>query len=327
MRGKQVARQWKILRIIEQHERGRTVLQLMDDLGAPKRTIYRDIEALQASGFPLYQEREGRDSFWRLTDSHRKGGLPLSHTELLALHLSCDLLAAFKGAFIKDSIEAVFDKVKASLSPELHEFVTRITDAIRVGTVPARNYETFQDTLSHVSGAVVTNNRVHIVYSAVSTGKTSQRKVDPYHVLVLNGSMYVIGFCHLRKEVRTFALERIKDVEVLDEGFVVPRDFSLDAYLNSAFKIMTGAPEWVRIKFRASVAHTVAERVWHPSQSLEKEPDGAVILTLCVPVNHEVISWILGFGPAAEALEPPQLRNLVQSALKDASRLYGAKKK
>jgi predicted DNA-binding transcriptional regulator YafY len=323
MRGNQVARQWIILRIIEGCTRGRTVQQLHEDTGIPTRTIYRDLQALCDGGFPLYPEKEGRDSYWTLTSTHKKsGGFPLTPTELMALHVACDLLTSFRGTFIEESIQGVFEKVKAYLTDERKEFVKRISEAIHVGAFPKRDYGAFDKTMGAISDAVSRNKRIRMTYTAISTGRTTRRRVDPYHVLMLNGSVYLIGYCHLRKQVRTFALERIKELETLDAGFTVPKDFSLDIYLQSAFKIMTGEPEWVRIKFDAAVAHTVSERVWHPTQHIEKRPDGSLEVALRVPINYEIISWVLGFGPSAEVLEPDHLRKTLKKALGEAFRLY-----
>ncbi len=95
-------------------------------------------------------------------------------------------------------------------------------------------------------------------------------------------------------------MDRINELNVLEESFEFPKDFSLDQYLQTAFRVMTGAPEVVRVWFRASAAQVVKERIWHPTQEIREQKDGSLVLTLEVPINYEVISWVLGFGSAAK---------------------------
>ncbi len=93
MRGTQLARQWKILRLLESRKRVLTVAELSGELDVPPRTLYRDLEAIQEAGYPLYTEREGRSSYWRLVDGFESSlPLPFTVTELMALHMSRDIL-------------------------------------------------------------------------------------------------------------------------------------------------------------------------------------------------------------------------------------------
>ena len=85
--------------------------------------------------------------------------------------------------------------------------------------------------------------------------------------------------------------------------------------MHSAFRVMRGDPEIVRVRFKPHVAHVVRERIWHPSQEGRDDADGCVVVTLQVPINYEVLSWILGYGPAAKVLEPPSLAELVRKEL------------
>ncbi len=66
----------------------------------------------------------------------------------------------------------------------------------------------------------------------------------------------------------------------------------------------------------------VHERIWHPSQEIRDQPDGAVVFSMEVAINYEVLSWILGFGSKAEVLEPPELRDRINQELGRAMARY-----
>ncbi len=139
----------------------------------------------------------------------------------------------------------------------------------------------------------------------------------------MNGCFYLIGHCHLRDAVRTFVMDRIKGLTVLEETFHFPEDFCLDDYLQTAFRVMRGEPETVKVWFRSSAAQVVKERIWHPTQEIREQEDGSVVVTLEVPINYEVISWVLGFGSAARVLTPQSLKEHVRNELEASLEAYG----
>ncbi len=323
MRGSQMARQWRLLRLIESRTQGMSAADLARELEAPLRTVYRDLEALQEAGFPLYSERDGSASNYKLMDTFKKQfPLPLTPTELMALHISCDILSALDGTFYHESIASVFNKVKASLTPETLAYLEAISGKVSVDFGPERTFAGLKETLKTVSEATTKRQRIEIIYRAASTAKVTERKVDPYHVHMAKGGFYLIGYCHVRHEIRTFALERIQQCTLLDESFEMRGDFDLTDYLRNAFQLMTGQPRRIVIRISPSAAHIVRERMWHPSQQIQELLDGGVEITLQVPINYEIISWILGFGPAAQVLQPSDLRNRIAYDLETAAQQY-----
>jgi predicted DNA-binding transcriptional regulator YafY len=326
MRGAQLARQWKILRLLESRKQGISVAEISAQLESPTRTIYRDLEAIQEAGFPVYSEREDRNSYWRMMDGFQASlPLPLTATELMSLHMSRDILKIFEGTVFQENIESLFAKVKACLSHEMLRYLDNISGGIRVSFGPSKDYGVLREMVAQLSDATAKKRQVQILYSALSTGKKTLRRVDPYQVWAMNGAFYLIGKCHLRAAVRTFAMDRIKKLAVLDEAFLFPEDFSMDDYLQTAFRVMTGRPEVVKVWFRSSAAQVVKERIWHPTQEIREQEDGNVVITLEVPINYEVTSWILGFGSAAEVLAPAHLREQIEQELGSSLTRYRSK--
>jgi len=312
-----------LIRLIESRTQGISAAELARELEVPLRTVYRDLEAIQDAGFPLYSERDGAGSSWRLLDTFKKHfPLPLTPTELMALYVSCDMLSALDGTFFHDSIVSVLKKVKASLTPETLKCLDAITGKLTVNFGPARIFPGLKATIQTVSEAIMKRQRIEIIYRAASTAKVTQRKVDPYHVHIAEGGFYLIGYCHARREIRTFAMERIRECRPLDESFEMRSDFDLSDYLKNAFQLMTGQPRKITVRISPSAAHIVRERMWHPSQQIQELLDGGVDITLRVPINYEIISWLLGFGPAAQVLQPSDLRNRIAYDLETAAQQY-----
>ncbi len=134
-------------------------------------------------------------------------------------------------------------------------------------------------------------------------------------------STYVIGHAeHGDKEgITTFKLDRIKEAELLNEGFEIPQGLSLEKLLGSSWGVMWGEETEVKLKFSPQVTRRVKESVWHPSQIIEDLPDGGCVLTVHVGSVLEMTPWIRGWGPDVEVLAPKSLRKEFQGWSK---RLY-----
>lgn len=116
MRGTQVARQWCIIRLLESGTRGLTAQQIASELEEDIRTIYRDLEALQAAGFPLYTDRDGKSSRWKmLTGKKSELRIPFTALESIFLHMSSEHLCCLQGTIFHDGIKSVMKKVRSAL--------------------------------------------------------------------------------------------------------------------------------------------------------------------------------------------------------------------
>ncbi|MGD9818567.1 MAG: helix-turn-helix transcriptional regulator [Desulfomonilaceae bacterium] len=323
MRGDQMSRQWRIIKLIEAHANGIGAAELAKEVEVPIRTLYRDLEAIQRGGFPIFVEKRGKFSYWKMVDTFKKLlPLPLTPTELMALHTSRDLLKVFNGTIFQESIESLFEKVRTLLQPDKLNFADDVSSTLKIDFGPTRSFLGLTDTINQLSEATINKKRVKIDYNAISTGSQTVRKVDPYRVWVMNGSFYLIGHCHKRQALRTFSLDRIQKLTVLKETFRISKDIDIDAYLRSAFRVMTGEPQKVLIKISPNAAHVVRERIWHTTQHVTDLPDGSVNLSLQVPINYEIISWILGFGSAAEVIQPHSLRDRILNEHEKAAMNY-----
>lgn len=322
MRGDQLARQWRLIQLLARRRWGAGLDDLAEELECHRRTVYRDLDALQYAGFPVASEkREGR-VFYRLLDSFELGEAPFTPDELLALAFSEDLLKGLAGTVFHDSIHSALAKIRASLGPELAGFVARLRETFRVVPGPHKRYAEASETIRALNEAVLEGRSVRIAYTTGRTGETHVRDLDPYRVWYRSGGLYVIGHDHKSGEVRTFAVDRIGSATLLEQRFEVPADFDFEARTASAFGVVADAPEPVRIRFAPRWALYVQEHEWHPSQQLSRTPEGGVELSMEVGVGDELRGWVLSFGAGAEVLAPPALRAEVAAELARAGARY-----
>jgi proteasome accessory factor B len=319
MRNAEVIRQWRILKIIEAG-RYTTGNDLAEKLGVTERTIRRDIEALQEAGFPLYDDRVDGRKVWRLVEGYKQRlTQTFTMSELAALYFGKNLLSFLGGAPFAQDLESAFAKIREALPAKSLPYLARIQDLFSARPDPFKDYSKKQDVIAGLIDATLHQRRVEIAYFSFNSKKTKAYTLDPYRLVYYRGGLYLYARAQEYGEVRTFAVERIQKIEVLDATFETPTDFNVNEYARGAFGIAGGKAEVVELAFDAEMASYIRERMWHESQDLQDRPDGSVVLRMLVAPGFELQAWIKGFLPHVEILQPSSLRERIAKDL-DASR-------
>ena len=311
-RGDQLSRQWKMIHALIASTYGRTVAELADTLGCTTRTVYRDLEALQAGGFPITTESRENRSYWTLLNTHRQTVPPAFNIpELMALYFGKDMLRTYRGTVFYDAIESLLSKIKATLPPAYTAYLDRIRDRVNAGPAPRKDYTRFGPTITALNRAIAEERKVRLTYFSMGRQEESRRTIHPYQLRHVEDTLYLIGYCDLRKAMRTFAVDRIRSVVVAGETYQVPEAFDMQDFVQDSFGIYQGPPITVKIRFLESVAGYIRERIWHPSQHLSDQADGSVIFTATVAGIEEISYWVLRWGSGAQVIAPDNLRHAV----------------
>ncbi len=324
MRGDQLSRQWRLLQLLAQSRGGVGPDASAAELECDRRTFYRDINALQYAGFPIYNEKRDGRVYYKLIESYKLGHPPFTPDELLALAFGEDLLRGLAGTPFHDSIESALGKIHAGLGPELRHFLkNQLTEVFQAEPGPHKRYTEMRDVMPILLQAVLERRTLQMRYQSLSSGQTTTRELDPYRVWYRNGALYLIGHDHTHQALRTFAVERIRKPKLSERRFEIPADFDFEAHTAGAFGVMTLPPEQVRVRFAARRAPYLQERIWHPSQRFEAGPKGSVVLCMEVGPGEELRQWLLSFGADALVLEPEALRRSLRGELDRARSAYG----
>ena len=143
--------------------------------------------------------------------------------------------------------------------------------------------------------------------------------IEPYALTFRWGLWYLVGFCHLRKDLRTFRVDRVQQATSLNDSFTVPADFSVREYLE---RTMRFEPKYaVAVYLEASVAFEVRERHGHWME-ITDHADGSITARFGVAGLDWTTGWVLSYGSSAKVLEPPELIAHVCDAAKGALQRY-----
>ena len=318
-RSEQMIRQWQMLQRLIATRNGLSATALSKDLRCHKRTVYRDLNALQQAGFPLYNPDEESDgSKWAILDTGSKTSMlfPLELSELMALYLGRNVLKIMTGTFIYDNLDSFFKKIKALLPPESIDFLKKLEDTLHVKQRPHKDYKKDLSSVFHILNNAISQNRtIEITYFTISRGKKNKRQVNPYNLYYFDGSIYLIAFCRVRQEIRIFAVDRILDCQTTGKSFEKPYDYSSYEFMQNSFGVFQGCSTHVKIRFSNQVAEYIKEKIWHVSQSINENRDGSIFFEADVAGTREIKSWVLGWGAQAEVLEPASLREELRTEM------------
>ncbi len=321
MRNAEVIRQWKILRALEASRQGETIVSLARHCGVTQRTIWRDVAALQEVGFPLIDEKRDGRTRWKLLPNGLKGlqdsGLTMS--EIASLYFSRTLIQCLVGTPFQEDARSAMEKIAAALPPRMRTFLDRLPAVLDVKAAPGKKREDarYRKHIADLLTSVIEHRQVKMQYYSASSRETKQYLVEPYRLAYAQGGMYLLAHVPKYRQLRTFAVERVKSLSATSQTFDVPEGAPTEPFPHS-LGVHTGEPERIEIEFLPGAAVHVRERTWHASQQIREKPDGSIRLSLNVCNDWALRSWILSFGPLARVVSPSSRAESILEQLQEA---------
>src|SRR2546425_349637 len=155
-----------------------------------------------------------------------------------------------------------------------------------------------------------------------NAGET-EREISPQRLVHYRGNWYVDGYCHVREDLRSFAVDAIRAAELRDARAREIPAAELDEHLGAGYGIFAGREvQWASLRFTPEAARWVAAQSWHPKQRARFDSDGSYLLEVPYSHDRELLMELLKFGADVEVLQPAELRRRVGDALRLAAQRY-----
>ena len=323
----QAGRLHSIIRLLETR-RGLTLDELAEECNVDRRTIHRDLNAVQEAGYSLtFEWFEGKKVYSFLTKSRNIPPITFTLQQLMSLYLLRSLGEHLAGTPFQAEIDELFRSINSVL-PDRHaahlERIARVSLPLLHGS---RDYSAAAGHIGELQRALLQQYRIRLDYAKKGKGETDAYEVDPYTLVFHRGGIYLLGDTHNRKAMRLFALERIRGVEVTRQRFEIPDGYQPETHFSSAFGLVSDTAMLVQVRFSSEIAHTVKDRLWMPGQKVASDSDGRVTIEFEAAGRMELISWILSYGMHAEVLGPPDLRQEIKRQVREMRQYYRSKEK
>ena len=298
--------------------------KLAHELEVSSKTIQRDIEFMRYQlGLPIEYDQL-HFGFVYTEPVANFPNIQVSEGEIVALFVAQKALQQYCGTPFEAPLRAAFRKIEHGLKDRITFSWSDLNAAIsfRSAGQSLADLEAFE-VLSH---AVLESAEIEFRYRKLRGTAAETRRVRPYHLGCVDNQWYLFAFDLDRKQLRTFALPRIREPRRTGVRFRRPANFSIGKFLESSFGVFQGdGRTTVRVRFQSFAAQLVRERMWHHSQKIKELRDGGLELQLRLGSLEEIERWILSWGDQAEVLEPARLQQRLAEVGRKFVAQYGAK--
>lgn len=323
-RNRELIRQWTLLQRVATR-RDWTITKLAEHLQVTTRTIRRDVNALEAAGFPLYNSGDAGEKYWRLDARSLLDALPrngLTVPEVCALYSSRALVMAIAEPRVLADLQSALAKIEAALPPGMKRFLDRLPAVVTAKPAFARARSATQhDIMTRLFQAATAQHVVSMRYHSNTSGHEKEYAVHPYRLVYAQNALYLQAFVPAYQELRTFLLDRIRRLSIEKDTFQRVAELPSKPF-GKSMGAYSGPTVRVKLRFAAGAAAFIKDRIWHDSQTLRDRTDGSLEMTLNVCDDYALRQWILGFGRAVRVIAPATLAEWTANELDSASEQY-----
>lgn len=290
-----------------------TAQQLAERFDVTVRTVYRDMEALNAAGIPVVSY-QGAGGGYCLMENYRIDRQVFSLDDMLSI------TAAFKGlnaTLSHNHFQQLIEKIDSLIPPDKKEGLQKRSEPLAFDMSQwGPPDERLNTCMRDLYTAAVDRCAVRFSYYA-SSGGTSTRTVEPVTVLCKSFSWYLFAFCRLRKDYRLFKLCRISELTILQEQFS-PHDVSYQDTIGDSQKKQKA----VHLLLRFAPSRRAQVEEYFHGCSVDTQSDGRLQVSFCIPEDEWVYGMILSYGPDVEVVEPDHIRTVIADRAEKIGKIY-----
>lgn len=285
--------------------------KLAQRLEVSSKTISRDIDFMRDRMLLPIEYEPSQHGYCYTREVESLPTIDISEGELLALSIARKALDHYKGTPFEKPLANALNKLSASLPDTITANLSELSETVSFKQGRLSNQD--ESTLRIAIKGALEKRTLVFRYKKPTSKTTDTRNVRPYHVTNYLGKWYLLAWDIQREAMRTFLLARASDLELQNETFDLPEDFSVDDYLWSSFGIWSSSGQFeVAVRIAPGLADYISENIWHPTQVIEPADDGSLLLRFELGSLDEIAQWILSWGAQAVAIEPPALKRLVK---------------
>jgi len=300
-------------------------VKLREALGISKAQLKRDLAYMRERfNAPIEYDRDANGyRFGKPLAGPRYElpGLWFSAEETHALLTMYQVLKGLDREVLGPHVEPLLERLRGILGTGDHSW-KEVENRIRLIPIGRRASEAGH--FGVVAGALLRRRRLHVRHFNRVSGEETVRDLSPQSLIHYRDNWYLDAWCHLRKDLRSFSVDAFREAAMLDERAKEVPKGELEEYLSSGYGIFAGRKvEWATIRFTPLAARWVSAQRWHSKQKARTEADGSYVLELPYAGDQELLMDVLKYGPEAEVLAPPALRERAAKQLREAAAKYG----
>ena len=293
-----------------------TAKQISEKLELNIRTVYRYIDTLSTSGVPIISD-SGHNGGYSLLNHFIEAPLFFDIEEQTSLFHAA-VFASEAGYYGGEALNRAVSKLGKYSNPEQETQRNQHLSSLEV--ISRLHSSSVESTLKALETSVADEYSVKITYQNSKENQSSDRLIDPYRIIYWNRKWYVIGFCHLRKEVRSFRVDRIEKFLLTEDRFIQPKDFSAsDFFLKNLLPTLKDKDEITTLVISGN-SKTIVDicQHWFLGHYLQSQSSHQATFLLEKVILHTYVPHLLlPYGTSIQVIEPISLKKRIIEVLSD----------
>ncbi len=317
---KKKTRQYRLHHKLKYSRYPLSISQLCDYLEVSDKTLYRDIQefrdqyrapVLLQDGYLSY-EKTARKSF-------ELPGVWFSDDELQAMLAAQQLLSQIQPGLLDEHITPLKQLIIDMLSRHGHP-PEQALNRIRILGIGQRRSQ--PQHFVKIAGVLLDRKQCEIDYINRQTTELTSRTISPQRLVYYRDNWYLDAWCHVKNALRTFSLDNIQNIKLLDATAEDTDEGQMKEHLETAYGIFSGrADKTAVLQFTGISARYIEKEQWHPQQQGKWQQDQYI---LKIPYHNptELIMDILKYGADVKVLKPASLQQAVKTKIQNMLGLY-----
>ena len=302
-----------------------TFEELLERLEISRATLKRDLAYMRDRlNAPIVFDREVGGYRLEKQSGNLKYELPglwFNADEIFALLTMQHLLNSLdSGGILTPHIKPLKSRLTELLG-STNDPLDQIQKRIKIETMGARklNLDHFQV----IGSSLLKRKQLHIDYLGRGKNELTSRDISPQRLIYYKDNWYLDGWCHLKEDIRSFSVDAIQRVEILETKAKDVSEEKLNEELGSGYGIFSGKDiRWAKLKFLPERARWISKEKWHPKQEGQFLEDGSYQLKVPYSKEPELLIDVMKYGPDVQIIEPKDLRKKIQELLIDTLKNY-----
>ena len=284
-----------------------------------KRTVYRDIRALEEAGVPIGAEA---GIGYYLIEGYHLPPVMFTKSEASSMLTAEKLVEKFTDQSIEKNFKSALDKIKSVLPLTDKDFLEILTPNIAVFQHFTSSTQDFPNNfLNDIQHALAAKKVLKLDYYAQYSNKlTTDRPVEPIGICYYGFAWHMIAYCRMRNDYRDFRLDRIKNLIISDEQYIRTSKKTLHEFLVDIYQSNNLEP--VIIRFDKNILGQVDKPKYYYGYVDEKDYGNQIEMYFMVDSMDYIARWVLTHGSKAEIVSPQKLKDLVTGYVKDLKKHY-----
>ncbi|ERI93914.1 HTH domain protein [Clostridiales bacterium oral taxon 876 str. F0540] len=284
--------------------------ELAEALGVSERMIRKYMSDLEEANINV-QSVPGPTGGYELIGYDYILNLDIKKEEAVALELAAKQLKTTNFT-LKEQLESLSNKVKitSERNNQLEDYSGNVV--LKPKAVSLEKESKFE---LEIQAACISKNKLRIRYSSVSSGPTV-RVVRPYGIITRNNLKYLIAYCEKKEKPITFKLMRVDQVEILEDKFHIPEDFSIRNFMRNHLGLFNEETYNIKLLISKPFSRSVSEGIYAEDQKVSWVDEDTILFEGQMSGRPDIIRWILSMRTSVKVIEPEILKNEIKDELK-----------